>query len=131
MRFTLFFKSDERPNFKTRSTRLRRGYRGHASRAIIRRSVSFLVKARTHLVWRTDRTDRDHANRAGRKEKMDQSVAISARAELLHAASRARGATTRHLHRLAAPQNPWRHRRRRVLRDPIDLCPVDAELHLR
>src|SRR5713101_3815329 len=47
--------------------------------AVVCGSVSVLVKTRIHFVWRADRPDRDHANGAGRKEKMDQPIAISAR----------------------------------------------------
>src|SRR6266480_2784009 len=64
---------------------LRRG--GSTSCAVVWRSVSVLAETRVHLVWRTNRPDRDHANRAGRKEKMDQPVAVFACVELLHAAA--------------------------------------------
>src|ERR1700736_5270375 len=39
--------------------------------AVVWRSASVLAQARIHFVWRTDWTDRDHANRAGREKEMD------------------------------------------------------------
>src|ERR1700730_4894646 len=93
--------------------------------------VSILAEARIHFVWWPDRADRDHAKRAGREEKMDQSVAIFARAELLHAATRTRSHPTRNLHRLASAPNLGRHCRRRIFCNSVDLCALDAELHLR
>src|SRR5438045_6734265 len=98
---------------------------------VVWRSVSVLVETRIHLVWRTHRPDRDHANRAGRKEKMDQPVAFSARAELLHAPSRSRSAAARDLYRLAPAQSPRRYRRRRALRYSFDLRSLGSELYLR
>src|SRR6266481_1259996 len=112
----------EAGNASTRSTHFCIGYEsirrhprstcnaGATSSALVWRSISILVEARIHLVRWTDRPDCDHADRAGGEEKMDQPIAISARPEFLHAASRPRSATTRDLHRLAASQNPRRHR---------------------
>src|ERR671924_52248 len=119
-------RSCTRPAF---AEKLRRGE--STSCAVIRRSVSILAEARIYFVRRADRADRDHANRTGRKEKMDQPVAISSRAELLHAASRSGSATARDLHRLALAQNPRRHRGRRIFCPPVDLRSLGAELHLR
>src|SRR3984893_5955073 len=56
------------------------------------RSASILAEARLHLLRRTDRPDRHHANRAGRKKEMDQPIAFSSRVELLHASARTGGA---------------------------------------
>src|SRR5947208_8480319 len=55
---------------------LRRG--GSTSCAVVWRSVSVLVEARVHFVWRTDRPDRDLANRAGGVKKMAWRVTLSA-----------------------------------------------------
>src|SRR5437667_1199486 len=98
--------------------------------AIVCRSVSLLVEAWLHLLRRADRADRDHADGTSRKEKMDQPIEFPARAQLLHAATRPRSAATRDLHWLALAQNLGRHRRRIILRDPVHLCPLGAELHL-
>src|ERR1700736_4629447 len=94
------------------------------------RSVSILAEARIHLVWRPDRPDRDHAKRAGREEKMDQSVALFARIELLHAPARSGSAATRDLHWLASAQDLGRNRRGLLLCSSLDLRALDTELHL-
>src|SRR5437016_1182497 len=126
------FRLDSRNYERNRRSRARSTSTATAARcAVVWRGVSVLVKARIHFVWRTDRPDRDHANRAGRKEKMDQPIAISARLELLHVAARPGGATTRDLHRLAPAQNPRRRRGWRAFRDSVNFCALDAELHLR
>src|SRR5438045_7269719 len=90
----------EAGNALTRSTHFCTGYEsvrrhpgstcnaGAASSALVWRSTSILVEARIHLVRRTDRPDCDHADRVGGKEKMDQPIAIPARPEFLHVASR-------------------------------------------
>src|SRR3954451_3901166 len=111
--------------------RSRRRQTRSTSDAVVCRSVPILVKARVHFIRRTDRPNRDHADRVGRKEKVDQPIALFARAELLHAAARPRSATTRDLHRLALTQNPRRNCRWRAVRDSIDLCSLDAELYIR
>src|SRR5437660_237027 len=93
--------------------------------------IPLLVEARIHQLWRTDRPNRDYADGAGRKEKMDQPIAISARAQLLHAAARPGSTTARHLRRLASSQNLGRHRRRRILCHTVDFYSLDVEFHLR
>src|SRR6516162_3188540 len=87
-RFTLFFGGYE-------------SCEGSTSCAVVQRSISVLVEAGIHFIWRTNWPDRDHATRAGREEEVDQPVAFPARAELLHAVARARSAATRDLHWLA------------------------------
>src|SRR5204862_5590634 len=65
------------------------------------------------------------------KEKMDQPVTFLACTELLHASSWSRSSTAGRLHRLAFAQDLGRHSRGITFRDPFDLCPLGAELHLR
>src|SRR5204863_5441598 len=83
------------------------------------RSIPFLGQARLHLFRRTNGPDCDHAGGAGRKEKMDQPVALSACAELLYVVTRSGSATTGDLHRLASAQDLGWHRRRYVLCYPF------------
>src|SRR5437762_3716517 len=71
-------------------------------RAVILRSIPFLVEARLHLVRWTDWPDRHHADRVGREEEMDQSVTIFTRVELLHVASRSGSDPARDSHRVAS-----------------------------
>src|SRR5512133_1755366 len=94
------------------------------------RSVSLLAQTRLHQFWRTDWSDRDHADRVGREEEVDQPIAISARAQLLHALAGSGGATAGHLRWLASSQNLGRYHRRRVLRYSVNLRSMDVELHL-
>src|SRR6476646_4512915 len=101
------------------------------NRADLCRSISFLAEAWLHLLRRAHRPNRDHADRAGGKETMDQPVALSACAELLHVATRSGSATTRNLHRLAFAQDKGRNCRRLFVRYSIYLCPVGVELYLR
>src|SRR4030095_10546434 len=101
------------------------------NRADLCRGLSLLAKAWLHFLWRTDRTDRYYANRAGRKEKMDQPVALFACIELLHAPSWSRSSTAGHLRRLAFAQDKGRNCRRLFVRYSIYLCPVGVELYLR
>ena len=68
---------------------------------LLREALSLLAEARLHQLRRAGRADRDHAQRAGRAPALDQRAALPARAQLLHAAARPRGAAARHLHRLA------------------------------
>ena len=75
--------------------------------------VSLLAQARLHQLRRAGRADRDHARRAGGAPALDQRAPLPARAQLLHAAARPRGAAARHLHRLADAPHLGRHRRRR------------------
>src|SRR5947209_5815171 len=79
-------------------------------RALVCGSIPFLVEARLHLVRRTDWPDRHHADRVGREEEMDQSIAFSARVKLLHAPAWTGGAATGDLYRLAFAQDLGRHR---------------------
>src|SRR5687768_16382023 len=67
----------------------------------VRRGAPLLAEARVHQLRRADWTDRDHAPGAGREEALDQRGPLSPRAQLLHAFTRARGAATRDVHRLA------------------------------
>src|SRR5436190_2640274 len=85
---------------------------------------SLLGQTWFHQFRRTDWPDRDHANRVGGEEEMDQSVTISARAQLLHALAGSRGPAACYLCRLASAQDLWRYRRRRVFRYSIHLYPV-------
>src|SRR6059058_1161552 len=101
------------------------------NRADLCRSISFLAEAWLHLLRRAHRPNRDHADRAGGKETMDQPVALSACAELLHVATRSGSATTRNLHRLAPAQYLGRHRCRRLFCYPFDFYPLGVEFHLR
>src|SRR2546423_12528521 len=70
--------------------------------AKFRRRFPLLGQAWVHLFRWTDWSDRDHADRASRTKTMDQPVAISPRAQLLHALARAGSAAVGHLHRVAS-----------------------------
>ena len=104
--------------------------RAHAARSDFSGGVSLLAETRLHLLWWTERPDRDDAHGVGREEKMDQRNAFSSRAEFLHAASRPGSATARHLHRLAFAQNARRHCCRRALCHSIHLYSLGAQLRL-
>src|SRR5690242_15078496 len=60
------------------------------------RSISLLAKTRLHLLRRTHRPNRHHANRVGGEKEVDQPIPFFARAELLHAPARPGGAAARH-----------------------------------
>src|SRR5882672_9887532 len=72
----------------------------------LRRVLQSLAQDRLHQLRRAGRPDRHDAPHRGRREEMDRGVAVPARAELLHAAARARGAETCDLYRLAAAWRP-------------------------
>ena len=85
-------------------------------RRAVPRGAARLAEDRPRQFRRAGRADRAHASRAGRGEALDRRDAIPARAELLHAAARPRGAAARDLCRLAHARRARRHRRRRALR---------------
>src|SRR6266480_1940016 len=96
----------------------------------ISRSIPLLAETRIHFLRWTELPDRDDAHRVGREKTLDRQLAISARLELLHVASRPGSTATRHLYRLALASNLGRYRRRSAFRDSINLHPLGAELHL-
>src|SRR5438105_5566689 len=104
---------------------LRRHDRG-TRRTDLSRGAALLAEARLRELRRPGRADRDHAPRACRASSLDLRAALPARAQLLHAAPRPRGATARDLHRLAPAWLPWRHRRGRALRRAIARDPPRA-----
>jgi hypothetical protein len=61
---------------------------------------------------------------------LDQRAALPARAELLHAAARPRGAAAGHLHRLADAPHLGRHRGRRAVRAALAVHPDRAVVGL-
>ena len=65
---------------------------------------------------RAGRADRGDAPHRGRREALGRRPAVPARAQLLHAAAGARGASAGDLSRLAAARGPRRAGRRRALR---------------
>src|SRR6266853_4836712 len=107
---------------------LRRG--GSTSCAVVWRSVSVLVEARVHFVWRTDWSDRDDARRTRREKTLDRQCQVSARAKFLHVAARPGSATACHLHRLAPAQDARRRLCRRSLCYSINLFSLGAQLRL-
>ena len=106
-----------------------RSRRRTGCRALWRRAA-LLAEAGLHQLWRPRRADCHHAHRTGRAPPLDQRAALPARAELLHAAARPRGAATGHLHRLAAASHVGRHRRRRAVRAALVVHSRRPELGL-
>ena len=108
-------------------------FHGHAARPhsrLLRRSPALLAQARLHQLWRTGRADCHHAPRAGGAAPLDQREALPARAELLHAAARPRGAAAGHLHRLADAPHLGRHRGGCAVRAALAVHPDRPELGL-
>ena len=106
------------PRFGLRMVANDTGQRAAGGREFLR-GVSLLAEARVHQLRRTGRADRDHAHGARRAPPLDQREAFLARAELLHAAARSRGAAARDLHRLAHAPHVGRHRRGRAVRAAV------------
>ena len=92
--------------------------------------VRLLAAAGLHQLRRAGRADRDHASRPGRGATLDFGEAVPARAQLLHAASRARGPAARDLHRLADAPNLGRHRRGGAVRAAVARDPGGVVLDL-
>ena len=105
-------------------------YRGRPRRTAFRsprRCASGRASAALSL-RRPRRADRRDAPHPGRGEALDRRAAVPARAQLLHAAARPRGAAARRLYRLAAAQDEGRARRGHAVR-PAGL-PVDPGAEL-
>ena len=64
--------------------------------------LGLLAQARLHQLRRSRRTDRHDAPRTGGEAPLDLRAPLSACAQLLHVAARARGDPVGHLHQLAA-----------------------------
>ena len=90
-----------------------------------------MAEARLPQLRRPRRADRAHAPRAGRAPALDLREALPARAQLLHAAARPRGAAARDLHRLADAPHARRHRGGRALRPAVARDPDRAVVALR
>src|SRR5262245_16792248 len=101
-----------------------------AARGLAARSVRGVAAGRGAELRRSRRPDRGHASHSGRGETLGLGAAISARAELLHAATGPRGATAGDLYRLADASHARRHHRRRAFHRPWHRRHHGAELCL-
>ena len=96
----------------------------------LREAFQRLAARRVPELRRAGRPDRGHAPHPGRGEALDFGSAISARAQLLHAAAGARGAAARDLYRLADAPHAGRHHGRRAVRHSRHHRDHGAELRL-
>src|ERR1700693_2102441 len=120
---------DHEISLQIRSSRKRRP--GGSAASNLSRGLSILAKARLHQFWRADRPNRRDAYRIGRKKEMDQRGAIPSCTQVLHAPARPRGSTIGDLCRLAPARDLGWHGGRGFLCYPVNLYPLDAQLHLR
>ena len=101
-----------------------------ATRRVAARGVPGLASRCDAELRRPRRPDRGDAPHSGRGEALDFGEPFLARAQLLHAAARARGAAARDLYRLADAPHPRRHHGRRPLRAPRPRRHHGAQLRL-